>query len=182
MATWFTADTHFGHANIIRYCRRPFNSAEEMDEAIITRWNERVKDGDIVYHLGDLTFGDPFPYLKRLNGDKHLILGNHDKTTIKRAGLLLDSKMLASISSLKEITEQSQHIVLCHYGMRVWNRAHHGSLHFYGHSHGTLPGNSQSLDVGVDCWDFRPVSLDEIKERLAQHKASREFDHHKPRD
>jgi calcineurin-like phosphoesterase family protein len=50
-------------------------------------------------------------------------------------------------------------VVLCHYAMRVWRNAHHGALHFYGHSHGNLPGDAQSLDVGVDCWDFAPASF-----------------------
>ena len=58
-------------------------------------------------------------------------------------------------------------VVLLHYAMKVWPRSHRGALHFYGHSHGTLPGDSQSVDVGVDCWDFRPVRLDEIRRRLA---------------
>jgi calcineurin-like phosphoesterase family protein len=56
--------------------------------------------------------------------------------------------------------------VLCHYGLRVWDRSHHGALHLYGHSHGTLPGDSQSLDVGVDGWEFTPVNIEQVRDRM----------------
>ena len=76
---WVISDTHFGHVNIIKYCDRPFSSAKEMDEYILTMWNETVKDEDIVYHLGDVYFGsDGLNILPHLKGRKRLILGNHD--------------------------------------------------------------------------------------------------------
>jgi len=80
--TYFTADQHFGHANIIKLCNRPFSDVQEMDEALITNWNRRVTNGDTIYIIGDLFFRNSVPaeeYLKRLKGRKHLILGNHDK-------------------------------------------------------------------------------------------------------
>ena len=161
--TWFTADTHFGHANIIKYCNRPFTSVEEMDEAMIERWNERVKPNDVVWHLGDFAFYKSYEKLEqifnRLNGNKLLIHGNHDYHNTQRLFWLAQRQM-------DTILFGKQSIVLCHYGMRVWHRSHQGALHLYGHSHGTLPGDSQSLDVGVDCWDFRPANIDEIRARL----------------
>lgn len=62
---YFTADTHFGHENVIRFCDRPFSSANEMDEAMIANWNARVRGNDTVYILGDMFFsfnkcGDEF--------------------------------------------------------------------------------------------------------------------------
>jgi len=151
-------------ANIIKYCNRPFKNVVEMDECMIQRWNERVKDGDTVYHLGDISMGNPYLYLKRLRGIKHVIVGNHDRPMSLRS--LASMGDLASISDLLEVKDRGRDIVLCHYAMRVWNKSHHGSLHFYGHSHGSLPGNEQSLDIGVDCWDFHPVTLDEAEARL----------------
>lgn len=77
---WVISDTHFGHENIIQYCRRPFANAEIMDENLVENWNSVVKENDIVYHLGDVYFGvngrDALPKLK---GRKRLVLGNHDE-------------------------------------------------------------------------------------------------------
>lgn len=160
---WFTADTHFGHASIIRFSNRPFSSVEDMDETLIQRWNERVKPDDVVWHLGDFAFHKSKEQLitlfDRLNGHKCLITGNHDHSDTRRL-------LWTNIKALTTLNLDKMPIVLCHYGMRVWDRSHHGSLHLYGHSHNTLPGNNQSLDVGVDCWDYRPVNIDEIRARL----------------
>ncbi|HBL49503.1 MAG TPA: hypothetical protein DDZ65_04575 [Firmicutes bacterium] len=79
---YFTADQHFGHANIIKHCNRPFDSVEEMDEYLLTQWNNRVGTNDTVYILGDLFFRNAVSadeYLSRMHGKKHLIKGNHDK-------------------------------------------------------------------------------------------------------
>lgn len=162
---WFTADTHFGHRRIIELCHRPFSSVQEMDEEIISRWNARVGPADHVWHLGDFCWGnyrDADRLLDRLNGQINLIWGNHDSENIRRF------HRWASSQPYREISLQGNAITLCHYSLRVWNRSHNGSLSLYGHSHGQLPGNNQSLDVGVDCWDFRPVSLNEILERMAE--------------
>lgn len=134
-----------------------------MNEVMIERWNERVLPEDEVYHLGDFGFGEQEPLQKifdRLNGRKHFVWGNHDKTGRKLNGWVW-------VRPYHELHVENQLIVLMHYAMRVWNQSHRGSTSLFGHSHGRMPGNSQSLDVGVDCWDFRPVALDEINARLA---------------
>jgi calcineurin-like phosphoesterase family protein len=84
--TYFTSDQHFGHFNIIRLCSRPFETVEEMDEALLSKWNAKVKADDTVYILGDLFFraAKVEPILKALNGRKHIIVGNHDHTWMKR--------------------------------------------------------------------------------------------------
>lgn len=176
MTVWFTSDHHFGHRRIIELAHRPFQSVEEMDDAMIVAWNDWVRPGDTVYHLGDFAFADHTPYLKRLNGHKRLIRGNHDHSNrVKKA------EGWASIDTLLHVTVDETHLVLCHYAMRVWNRSHHGAIHLYGHSHGNLAGDSQSLDVGVDCWGFRPVTLFEIKARLREAPPRTEPDHHTPK-
>lgn len=162
---WFTADTHFGHANIIKFCNRPVSSVNEMDEMLVERWNERVKAGDTVYHVGDFAWKNHADYLKRLHGKKHLVLGNHDSLS-QMVGLkgrggwesIWDIMYVSGIDTLP--------IVLCHYPMRSWNRAFHGAKHLYGHVHGAFAPMSNNLDVGVDCWDHRPVSWDEITARM----------------
>lgn len=161
---WFTADKHLGHKNLIKNANRPFSSVEEMDEIIIQRHNERVRNADTVYDLGDFAFDDHTPYLRRLNGQKHLCPGNYD-----HSNLVNKAVGWASVEKLRHIKNHPSGVflVLCHYALRVWNRSHHGAIHLYGHSHGNLPGDSQSCDVGVDCWDFYPVNLDQILDRLA---------------
>jgi calcineurin-like phosphoesterase family protein len=115
----------------------------------------RGRSGRLVY------LDDHGVYLPRLKGEKRLILGNHDHSRVKHAvGWSTVDHMLA-------VKVDDVPLVLCHYGMRVWEGSQRGVIHLYGHSHGSLPGDSQSLDVGVDCWDFRLVSLDEIREGLA---------------
>lgn len=164
MTIWFTSDTHFGHTNIIKHCARPFSTAEEMDVDLIARWNAVVRPDDEVWHLGDFAYRNAkavASYLSRLNGRIHLIHGNHDSAATKALAAWASSQPFA------EIKLDGTRISLMHYAMRVWPASHHGALHFFGHSHGSLPGDRQSCDVGVDAWDFRPVSLDEIRERLA---------------
>lgn len=78
---YFIADTHFNHANIIKYCNRPFDNINEMNEYIIKKWNSVVKNVDTVYHLGDVGFGslqEVKGLVQRLNGTKILLRGNHD--------------------------------------------------------------------------------------------------------
>jgi calcineurin-like phosphoesterase family protein len=163
MTTHFTADTHFGHESIIAMSARPFSTVEEMDEAMIANWNAVVSRGDNVWHVGDFAHRIDAKrkraIFSRLNGSKHLVPGNHDDANTLSLGW-------ASIGQIRQIIVESTKIVLCHYGLRTWPGSRRGAIHLYGHSHGTLPGNAQALDVGVDCWDFRPVTLGEIKEVL----------------
>lgn len=160
---WFTGDTHFGHSKIIEYCKRPFENVREMDGALVASWNAIVGPDDDVWHLGDFAYRgtkSPGDYLNRLTGRKHLIAGNHDSEESAT------DPGWASVQQMAEVVVESTRLVLCHYGLRVWPRHHHGSLHLYGHSHGALPGDRQSCDVGVDVSGYRPVSLTEIRRNL----------------
>lgn len=163
MTDFFTSDLHFGHDNIIKYCKRPFKDAKEMTGGLIDRWNQRVKAEDNVYVVGDFAFmtqDDAQRILNSLNGQKFLVRGNHDKVAVQLKGW-------GWVKDLVRIKVEGTDIVLCHYPMRTWDKSHHGSLMFHGHTHGTLPAFcNQSLDVGVDCWDYTPVTLDQIKARL----------------
>lgn len=159
MSIWVTSDTHFGHENIIKYTKRPFSTVEEMDETIIKNWNEVVKPRDIVWHLGDFSWRSAGYYRRRLNGDINLILGNHD---FKKLGIA-DRRLFQSVNTLFEFKQGDISITLCHFAMRVWNKSHFNAWHLYGHSHGTLPGQGKSIDVGVDTHGFYPYSFDEIK-------------------
>ncbi|HHK73820.1 MAG TPA: hypothetical protein ENJ57_01505, partial [Rhizobiales bacterium] len=122
---FFTSDTHFGDPNIIRIRKRPFDSIAEMDAAMIANWNSVVKTTDRVYHLGDFAHRDCFngaEYLEKLNGEIHLIIGNHDDILMETAGHLF-----ASTKSLRELDWQGRRFVLCHYPMRDWPNAVRGA-------------------------------------------------------
>ncbi len=177
MSIWFTSDTHFGHANIIRYCDRPYTSLSEMDEGLIKNWNQVVHPNDNIYHLGDFILGgeeQASAYFSRLNGRISVVPGGHDKGWVsKREYVSKSGHPIVILPPLVTVklniprVNQSQLMVLCHYAMRVWDRSHYGSWHLYGHSHCGLPAHNKSLDVGIDCWNYFPVSLEKISGEIA---------------
>lgn len=157
MATFFTGDTHFGDPRVLRIDRRPFPSVAAHDEALIEFWNETVLPEDEVWHLGDFAPG-PGPeriaaLLARLHGRKHLVIGNND------AAATLAASGWASVQHYAEITLDGTALVLCHYPFRTWNRMGRGVIDLHGHSHGRLKPMPRQHDVGVDAWDYRPVTL-----------------------
>ncbi len=180
---YFTSDTHWFHANVIKYSRRPFASVEDMNEALIDNWNKTVGPQDTVWHLGDFSFGTPTQtavLLRRLNGHKHLVLGNHDQGIVHYSSKFLRAGLFESIQPYKEL-KLDPLICLFHYGARVWNKSHYGSILLYGHSHGSLPPYGKSVDVGVDSQEispeYRPYSLDEVLTYMKD-RAFIQVDHH----
>lgn len=186
---WFTSDTHFGHANIIKYTeRKPWyhpedfdengkwisskvkmRRANEMDVDLIANWNRVVKPSDQVFHLGDFAFvKDAYEgekIVRRLNGQITLIKGNHDRTNmIKRMGFAATHKLL----EWRAPTNPPHLITMCHHPMLMWRDSHLMQWHFHGHTHGLLPESNDrlSIDVGVDCWNYTPVSLEVLVERF----------------
>lgn len=174
MAIWFTSDTHFNHENIISHSCRSFRDLAEMESVLVSNWNKRVKPGDTVYHLGDfaLSWGKKHSeridgLLSRLQGQKWLIIGNHDRDEVTK------NKRWNKVVHYHEIKvdlggEHKQRIVMCHYAMRVWNQWHRGSWMLHGHSHGSLIDvGGKTLDVGVDPCGYKPISIDQIAEVMA---------------
>jgi calcineurin-like phosphoesterase family protein len=164
MATLLVSDNHWGHAGIIRLANRPFDNVEAMNHYMRSEWNAVVRKDDTVIHLGDFAHrfpADRLPSLfESLNGRKHLIAGNHD-----------DKHTLAlpweSISDVVHASIDSQRVTLSHFAWRTWPGIRKGALMLYGHSHGRLAGNSQSMDIGVDVVGYRPLRINEIKAYLA---------------
>lgn len=166
---YYIADTHFGHDNIRRLSNRPFNNVEEMDKVIIDNWNSKVTDNDDVYILGDFSYKskDPIEYLKKLNGKKHLIIGNHDNKLLKNPN---HKKYFVEIVDMKMIDDNGTQIVLCHYPLVEWNGYYRNVLHFYGHVHNTYHNETtryardmkNAYNVGVDVIGFTPCTLNEI--------------------
>jgi len=172
---FFTSDHHFGHTNIIKYCNRPFESVQKMDEIMILNWNNRVGPNDTVIHVGDFALCSSEYALKvrnRLNGKIHIVWGNHDKVS-----RYLKWESTGDYMELKIADYPS--IVIAHYAHKVWNKMHKGAWHLYGHSHGTLPDDpySKSFDIGVDCWNFTPITISQIDEKMEM-KQFKPVDHH----
>jgi len=165
---YFTADLHLYHLLMVQI--RGFDTDIEMNERIIENWNAVVDQKDArVYCLGDVSFGtvaDTEAILKRLNGQKYLITGNHDSIAERCKGFvwIKDVKMLRIRYQCDLSLNGKIRIWLSHYAHRVWPRSHHGSIHLYGHSHGGLPENvrSRSMDVGLDACGLRPISLEHV--------------------
>jgi calcineurin-like phosphoesterase family protein len=181
---WFTSDNHFGHANVIKFCARPFLNVDHMDQDMISRWNAVVKNDDTVFHLGDFAFKGVKTiekYVNQLNGKIILIRGNHDEKQIgKITPYFHGVHDYLEIDVRDESAPQGwQHIVLCHYAFKVWNRSHYGSWSLHGHSHGSLKDDpfSRSFDVGVDCHDYTPLSYSRVREIIAT-KCCVAIDHH----
>lgn len=165
MTIFFTADTHFGHSAILKYSKRPFRSVAEMDAALIEAWNAVVGPEDEVYHLGDFCFkGSKIAqkYLDQLNGRLTLIQGNHDTDNTAKL------PRWTAAHALLELTVEKTKLALCHYPMLEWPGVFKGALHLHGHTHGRIPPHRLRCDVGVDVWAYRPVTLTEIKARLAE--------------
>lgn len=165
---FFTADTHFGHANIVRMCERPYSDIDEMNEALIAAWNDRVSGGDTVYIVGDMFFrcADPEPILRRLKGKKRLILGNHDGSWIGKVEI---SRYFASVDTLLEISDGKHGLTLCHYPLLTWKHAKRSYM-IHGHIHNDTAADywplllrrERVLNAGVDVNGFQPVTFDEL--------------------
>lgn len=165
---FFISDTHFGHVNILTFepVFRPFKTIEEHDEVLVSNWNKTVKKGDIVYHLGDFTLSeDRIQIANRLNGDKRLILGNHDK--------------FATATYMKYFT----HLYGCKGFEGVWlshipvhpyslgNRATH-NIHGHLHSKNVMKSgfggyiiqrDERYLNVGCEQIGLTPVAWEDLK-------------------
>jgi calcineurin-like phosphoesterase family protein len=171
---FITADHHFGHANIIKFCDRPFSYVEEMDTALIENWNSVIREDDSVYHLGDFTLGgytDANHYFGLLNGQIHILknIWHHDKRWITRPLRTLKSKSNHPVVFLPPMVVMEVPclgrdnyplaITLCHYPVAVWDRKHFGAWCLHGHSHGKYQSNEFIIDVGVDAMNYCPISL-----------------------
>jgi len=171
---YFTADLHFGHTNIIKYCNRPFNSIEDMDKALIRNWNATVQPEDEIYILGDFTMRSPGhakAYLSALNGKKYLIVGNHDLFLEKFGDT---DGWFEWVKDYAVISFDGSSFVLFHYPIVEWYRFGKGSIHVHGHLHNSLPAATQipptvrAFNVGVDVCDYRPISYKEIIRRAGK--------------
>ena len=165
---WYCADPHFGHYAIVQFCNRPFKNADEAGEVILRNMHERVGPDDQLWLLGDFALGRKKLDKKwlremfdRLPGaEQHLIIGNHDDEIIQ-------SLPWTSVSHIAEVRDgtKRQFNTLFHYPMHTWNQARRGAYCLFGHVHNNWLGTRNCVNVGLDVWDFYPVSFDEIEQR-----------------
>lgn len=181
---FFTSDTHFGHSNIIKYCQRPFNSAEHMDEVLINNWNEVVSPQDIVFHLGDFCFGSDKEWIKilqRLNGTKYLILGNHDLKKIANSNQIKD--YFADINMQMRLVVDKQKMLLNHYPFLCFEGGYQNVWQLFGHVHSSKHSTGldkerlvhlfpTQYDVGVDNNNYRPVSFAQVSQIITEQQAN----------
>jgi len=176
---YFTADWHLYHENIIRFCTRPFKDINHMNRTILDNVNEVVLPDDRLFNLGDVA-------LKNVNWTSirasivcknvFVVPGNHDRESqLKEHFSILPQCYMYESGGFR--------LVLAHYAMRIWAHSHHGAGHLYGHSHGKLPPipGAMAFDIGVDCWNFKPLSLNQVKaemKRLAATGPKYVVDHH----
>lgn len=172
---FFSSDDHFFHDRIRLYANRDFSSVEEMNEVLIQNWNTNVKPNDIIYTLGDFSFGNyiqTMNVLRRLNGKHHMILGNHDQVIVKNKTDFLKSGFVQSIENYKELKWNDKFIIMFHYPILSWNKKYYGSIQLHGHCHGNTDqlNKGKCLDVGVDSklitTEYRPYHIEEITKYL----------------
>jgi len=167
---WFTADTHFHHKNILHLGRgRPWDTVEEMNDALVHNWNQQVLPHDHVYHLGDISFGGreaTLETMRRLHGNIHIIKGNHDQPKML-SYLSAEMPNVTEIRNYLEIKVDGQKIVLFHFPILDWHGLHKGSWHLHGHCHANLQfDNGPMLDVGMDNMSYTPIDFESVRALL----------------
>lgn len=158
----FISDTHFGHANILKYDNRPFASIEEHDETLLNNINSVLEPGDTLYHLGDVAWSQKsFDwFIEGLQGKGihlKLIRGNHDNRW----------ESPIPQSNVVEFKHQDHKFFLSHYPHLSWPNRFHGSIHLFGHVHGNLKGVGRSMDVSANMINYTPISIVDVIEKLS---------------
>ena len=183
---FYISDTHFGHENVIGFDKRPFTSVEEMEYTMTELWNARVRTEDDVYILGDMVFKrdkSPYELIRRLNGRKHLVIGNHDVNNIMKNRKTME--LFVSAEQMMTIKDGDKRIVLCHYPILEWDGCYGETIHIYGHIHNRKERAWKIMSSLENCYNagcminnYMPVTLNELikNNRLFNEKAVEESD------
>ena len=187
MTRWWSSDQHFGHTNIIRYCGRPFVDTDAMAAAMVDRWNDVVADSDEVWMLGDLVMNQLLvnlaAHVARLKGRKILVPGNHDACWQGHRKGPRQVPAYYEIGGIAHIIDDPSPVVIAGQQLRISHfpyliDTHHdlryiehrpdddGGWLLHGHIHEKWRQNGRQINVGVDAWDFAPVSDDTISEMI----------------
>lgn len=186
MSIFFTSDPHYWHANVIKYCDRPFKDVEEMNEKLVYNWNSVVTENDTVYVLGDFSFAGRSVeiYTHRLLGEKVLVPGNHDpihpyNKHFKKKAKAGDPNYWKRFYEFNGWNVADLTTTMDIPGVAVINMSHmpydnadpryvdyvpkdDGRWLLHGHTHSKSKGSGRMIHVGVDAWNFTPIHIDEI--------------------
>lgn len=201
---YFTSDTHYFHKNIAgpntsmwKSGYRDFEDEKEMSKHIVKVFNKTVNEDDTLYHLGDWSFAgiqNIWNFRKQLKCKNiHLILGNHDEH-IRKNKILPNVEgwgdeitkhtqdVFTSVQDVLTVKHNKHEFFLSHYSHKIWNGSYRGTIHLYGHSHGTIEDFGKSMDVGIDnakkiLGEYRPFSIEEIIS-IMNEKDIKLIDHH----
>lgn len=198
--TYITSDTHFDHARIIQYspwARGHFRDVNQMNEAIVSNINSMVTEQDTLIIAGDICFsshGKTAEFLKRINGQKKLVWGNHDakfrqstefQTQKRLMGVVWDGDYLEFDHKFQD---RKYKIVVTHYPFLTWNRAHHGAIALSGHTHSTPEDrypqgpNVRQMDCGMDGNDMMPHDMDDICSEMSRREILKHGHHDGTKD
>ena len=167
MKTYITSDLHFGHTNIMKFCpvtRARFrNDVSYMDNAMIKEWNDIVEPGDLVYILGDVAFCNAqkaTEIMHRLNGDKILVEGNHDRKALNDPSF---RGCFKEVHKYLDVNYNGTKCVMFHYPIAEWDQMHRGSVHFHGHLHGGVSGMEKyrCRDMGMDATGMMAITMED---------------------
>ena len=167
---WFTSDLHMGHESCVRWEHEAgllpaeVKTADDRDGYILDRWNMRVGPKDEVWIVGDFAYRNTKPiewYVNRMNGTLHLIKGNHDDK-----GAWKERHLFASAHEAHYLKYYGVRMYLHHYPCLTWRSSQHGTYHIHGHCHGDLKAPGRSIDVGIMCHSYRPISFGQICDRV----------------
>ena len=172
---FLTSDIHFGHKNVIGFCNRPFRDVDHMNEKLIKNWNEVIGIDDVVYIIGDISFTGiekTKEILRRLNGKKHVIKGNHDKK--EHLEILKKEYLILNYQDYLEVEHNGKLFILFHYPIEEWHWMQKGTIHLHGHIHSgptksdyhSITKKENRYDVGVDNNNYYPISIEDIIKKL----------------
>lgn len=179
MKTWITSDLHFGHKNIMNFCpvtrARYNNDVDYMNETMVSEWNEKVSPEDLVYILGDVAFlpaQKATEYMRRLNGHKILVEGNHDSKLLNDPSFRNE---FVEVHKYLRITYNKHLVIMSHFPFLEWDQMHRGALHFFGHLHGGKTNQEQyrCRDMGMDATGQIIMTMEDAIASIANNEIKR---------
>lgn len=173
---YFIGDIHDMHKKCIEFDGRPFETVEDMHQALVNNWNRVISKGDTVVIVGDLAFNlkDAEHFLRETNGYKYLVLGNHDKWY---KGILRCENILG-VGDIVNVHTETETIVCCHYPLESWEKMHYGSIHVHGHLHKSdeVKEKVNRYNCGCMIWNYTPIKIQDMIDRFGYNENVYELD------